>query len=127
MFSGIDSDSGGFIPSHIRVDIPFSRGKATSDLYFPQHRLYPTKGRILPTTRSETRKDDPVIHKDIITVWKGLSVSQAHELKFWDQALQACVENLIGESLVYGFSRSHDTGKFSTVRKVDSSAPGHSV
>lgn len=112
MFPGVDSES----PApRIRVDVSgpaFPIRETCVSVYFPEHRLYPESEGVSPVEPSERRGRASVVHKDVITMWKGLSIAQAHELDFWERTFQACIEDLIGGFLVFDLSRIHDTGKF---------------
>lgn len=112
MFSGVDSERP---TSKIRVDVSgpaFPIRETCVSVYFPEHRLYPASKGVSPIEPSQYREHGSVAHKDVITMWKGLSIAQAHELDFWERTFQACIEDLIGGFLVFDFNRGHVTGKF---------------
>jgi hypothetical protein len=44
-----------------------------------------------------------VQHVDVVTTWKGLSISQAHELLFWERATRAALESYVEEMLIAKF------------------------
>jgi hypothetical protein len=45
-------------------------------------------------------------HVDIVTTWKGLSVSQAEELLFWKDAFKAALDSIVEEALIAKLTKS---------------------
>ncbi|GME25926.1 hypothetical protein GTA08_BOTSDO01424 [Neofusicoccum parvum] len=58
------------------------------DLYVPEFHQY------------SSREDRPVRHLDITSTWRGLSVGQAEELKFWEDMFAAVLEYTISNHLI---------------------------
>lgn len=58
------------------------------DLYVPEFHQY------------GSREDRPVRHLDITSTWRGLSVGQAEELKFWEDMFAAVLEYTISNHLI---------------------------
>ncbi|KAH7054272.1 hypothetical protein B0J12DRAFT_449271 [Macrophomina phaseolina] len=58
------------------------------DLYIPQFHRYDPGG------------DSSIRHLDVTTTWRGLSVSHAEELKFWEEMFAAVLEYTISNYLI---------------------------
>ncbi|EKG19036.1 hypothetical protein MPH_03726 [Macrophomina phaseolina MS6] len=66
------------------------------DLYIPQFHRYDPGG------------DSSIRHLDVTTTWRGLSVSHAEELKFWEEMFAAVLEYTISNYLIEAIDSMDD-------------------
>ena len=51
-------------------------------------------------------EDISIEHSDVIETWKGLTLAQARELRFWQDAFKAAIDSLVEEALIESFTKA---------------------
>lgn len=79
---------------------PFQQHESALDVYKP---IFRNCNREAGRTDPSSPKKLSVEHLDITTIWRGLKISQAFEVHFWESVFKYSLENLIEEALVGHF------------------------
>jgi hypothetical protein len=93
----------------IRVQVlgkSFPMRHSALDLFKPQHQSY-TQSAFECNFTQDYLATPNVKHRDIVTTWRSMSIPQAHELLFWEDAFKWCLEKHVEEELIKKFYSSN--------------------
>jgi hypothetical protein len=67
---------------------------------FSNEDLAPSSALVLPRVRRSPPSDDTVQHLELVSLWKGLSHSQAIELAWWERLFKQSLASQIKQHLL---------------------------
>lgn len=86
--------------------VAFSRRSSLLDVFCPHTQAYHTSGQISSKSPIIQSSDVNVDHLDISRTWKGISVAQAREVDFWENAFEAAIHSWVETTLLSDFDDS---------------------
>ncbi len=78
----------------------FQQHDSALDVYKP---IFRNRNKQVARNDHSSPKKLSVEHLDITTIWRGLKISQAFEVHFWESIFKCSLEDLIEEALVAHF------------------------